>query len=260
MNIISTIILGLIEGATEFLPVSSTFHLLMAQNLLGIEQTEFVKLFSVFIQSGAILSVLFLYAKDLWQDKSLAIKAGVAFIPTAIIGLLLHDFIKDVLFESELSSIIIFIVIGVVFIVVERLTKSSLQLTKAVENISYKQALIIGFAQALAIVPGVSRSGAVIIAMMLLHFKRSDSARFSFILSIPTIFAASALDLYESKDSVLSNSSNTFILLLGFIIAFISSLIIVKWFIQYLQKNSLEIFGWYRIVIGILLLVITLRY
>jgi undecaprenyl-diphosphatase len=255
VNIFITIILGLIEGATEFLPISSTFHLLMAQRLWGIEQTEFVKLFSVFIQSGAILSVLFLYFQDLWRDKSLAFKAGLAFIPTAIVGLLLHDFIKDVLFSSPISSIVVFIVVGILFILLE---KKTLQLTKAVENISYKHALIIGLAQALAVIPGVSRSGAVIVAMMMLGFKRSDSARFSFILSIPTIFAASALDLYDSKDVAFQKSATTYLLVIGFVVAFISSLIIVKWFIQYLQKNSLEVFGWYRIIAGLVLLLLTI--
>ena len=256
MNILNAIILGLIEGASEFLPISSTFHLLMAQQLFGIEQTEFVKLFSVFIQSGAILSVLFLYFQDLWRDKSLVVKAGLAFIPTAIIGLLLHDFIKDVLFSSPIFSIIVFIIVGVVFILIE---KKSLQLTKAVESINYKDALIIGLAQSAAVIPGVSRSGAVILAMMLLGFKRSDSARFSFILSIPTIFAASALDLYESKDVAFQNSSNTYLLVIGFVVAFICSLIIVKWFIAYLQKNSLELFGWYRIIVGLILLLLTIK-
>lgn len=257
MNSISAIILGIIEGATEFLPISSTFHLLIAQNFLHIPQTEFVKLFSVFIQSGAILSVVLLFIKDLWQDKSLGIKALVASIPTAIVGILFYDFIKSVLFESTVFSIFIFILVGVGFVVLERLIKrKSLELTAGIQEISYKHAFYIGCAQALAIVPGVSRAGAVIICMMLLRFKRSDSAKFSFILSIPTIFAASALDLYESKDVAFSDPSHVYILIIGCVVAFISSLIIVKWFIRYLQNNSLEIFGWYRILAGLLFLLL----
>lgn len=255
MNIISAIILGIIEGATEFLPISSTFHLLEAQKLLQIEQTEFVKLFSVFIQSGAILSVLLLFLKDLWQDKTLGLKVLVASIPTAIIGITLYDFIKSVLFESELFNILVFILVGAIFIFVEKLIKKkSLQLSQTTHDITYKHALYIGCFQALAIVPGVSRAGAVIISMMLMKYHRDDSAKFSFMLSIPTIFAASALDLFESKDVAFASSANLYVLVIGFIVAFISSLIIVKWFIGYIQKHSLELFGWYRIVIGIALL------
>ena len=254
-TIIKIIVLGIVEGATEFLPISSTFHLLAAQDLLGITQSEFTKLFSVFIQSGAILSVLFLYIKDLWQDKTLALKAAIAFIPTAVIGITLYDFIKDVLFESQLATTVVFITVGVLFIVIERLLQQkSIKLTKAVSDIDYKQALIIGGAQAMAIVPGVSRAGAVIIAMMLLRYQRSDAARFSFILSIPTIFAASALDLYEARDVAFEDRGAVMLLALGFIVAFLSSFFIVKWFIKYLQHHSLEVFGWYRIAVGVVLL------
>jgi undecaprenyl-diphosphatase len=212
-------------------------------------------LFSVFIQSGAILSVLLLFLKDLWQDKTLGLKVLVASVPTAIIGITLYDFIKEVLFESELFNILIFIAVGVVFIVTEKLIKkNSLKLTQTTHDISYTHALYIGCAQALAIIPGVSRAGAVIIIMMLMKYHRDDSARFSFMLSIPTIFAASALDLYESKDVAFASSANVGLLVVGFAVAFISSLIIVKWFIRYLQKHSLELFGWYRIIVGIALL------
>lgn len=260
MTIISAIILGIVEGATEFLPVSSTFHLLVTERLLGLEQSDFVKLFSVFIQSGAILSVFLLYFKELWQDKSLILKAIVAFLPTAIVGFTLYETIKSIFFEAQTLSIIIFILIGICFIGMEKLIKNgTLNIQKTIESITYKQALIIGAAQALAVFPGVSRSGAVILVMLLLQFKRADSARFSFILSIPTIFAASAMDLFEMREVALASETNTYLLLLGFVTAFISSLIIVKWFISYLQRHSLEIFGWYRIVFGCLLLVLPIR-
>lgn len=257
MDSVSAFILGIIEGGTEFLPISSTFHLLTAQQLLNIPQTEFVKLFSVFIQSGAILSVVILFFKDLWLDKTLGIKIFVATIPTAVIGILSYDFIKTVLFESEVLNISIFILVGVVFIITEKLIqKNSLELTQTLQSLTLRQAFYIGCAQAVAIIPGVSRAGAVLICMMLLKFYRADSARFSFMLSIPTIFAASALDLYESREVAFATHNSMSLLLLGFVVAFISSLIIVKWFIKYLEKHSLEIFGWYRIVGGAALLLL----
>lgn len=260
MNILSAIILGIIEGITEFLPVSSTFHMLIAEQFLRIEQSEFVKLFSVFIQSGAILSVFLLYFKDLWQDKSLILKAGISFIPTAIIGLTLYDLIKAVFFEAFLASTIIFIVVGVVFLVIETLIKNGkLALSKDLESVTYKHAIMIGLAQALAVFPGVSRAGAVIVMMLLLRFKRTDAARYSFILSIPTIFAASALDIIEMREVAFASSSNVGLLLIGFVVAFASSFIIVKWFISFLQRHSLEVFGWYRIIAGILLLLLTIQ-
>ncbi|PIR61590.1 MAG: undecaprenyl-diphosphatase [Candidatus Pacebacteria bacterium CG10_big_fil_rev_8_21_14_0_10_44_11] len=255
MTILSTLITSIIEGITEFLPISSTFHLLMTQRLLGIAETEFVKLFSVFIQAGAILAVVLLYAKDLWHDKWLVIKASVAFAPTALVGLLLYDVIKNVFFESQAGIIYVFILVGLLFILLEKfLSKQKDPLNKVIADIGYRDALIIGGAQALAVVPGVSRAGAVIVAMILLRYRRPDAARFSFILSIPTIFAASALDLFEMRAVAFASFSNVGLLLLGFLGAFISALFIVKWFISYLQGHSLEIFGWYRIGIGLILL------
>lgn len=255
ISIIQAIILGKIEGITEFLPISSTFHMLIAEQIMGIPQTEFVKLFTVFIQAGAILSVFLLYFNDLWKDKTLILKTGAAFVPTAIIGFLLYHFIKEVLFASPMISVAVFIIVGILFIVMEKMIKKeSLQLTKAVSDLTYKEAVIIGCAQAIAVIPGVSRSGSVMVAMMGMKFTRADAARFSFILSIPTIFAAAALDALETKDVLLHNQANITILLIGFLVAFIVSFIIVKWFIFYLQKHTLELFGWYRIILGLVLL------
>jgi undecaprenyl-diphosphatase len=257
MTILQAIVLGIVEGATEFLPISSTFHLIFTSQILGIEQTEFVKLFEVFIQSGAILSVLILYAKELIQNKHLAVKVIVAFIPTALIGLAMYDIIKDVFFESEVLMLSMFVLIGLVFFLVEYLIKNGkLSISQHVTMLTYRHAIYIGLFQAMAIVPGVSRAGAVIIGMMILGYKRDEAAKFSFMLSIPTIFAASFLDLIQSRDILMAQTDMIGILAVGSITAFITSLIIIKWFIGFLQTNTLNLFGWYRIFAAIILILV----
>jgi undecaprenyl-diphosphatase len=255
MNIIHTIILGIIEGITEFLPISSTFHLIWTSKLLGITQTDFVKLFLVVIQAGAIFAVVLLYWKDFFTNMKMMMHIIATFIPTAIVGLLLYKIIKGVFFESIGFTTIVFTLVGVVFLIVEYLIKKdSIKIEKSLEKLSIKDAVIIGFIQALAVVPGVSRSGSVIIGMLLMKFKREEAAKYSFLVSVPTIGAAAILDLYEMRDVLLSNKNGIFILVLGSVIAFVSAYIGVKWLITYLQKNSLSLFGWYRIVAGIILL------
>lgn len=257
MNYIHAIILGIVEGITEFLPISSTFHLIFASKLLGIEETEFVKLFQVFIQSGAILAVFFMYFQTLWNDRDLAYKAIISFIPTAVVGFVLLKIIKSVFFETEWLMLAMFFIVALVFFAVEYLIKQkTLKITKDVATLDYKQALLIGLAQSLAVIPGVSRAGSVMVAMMVLGYRRDESARYSFILSIPTIFAASALDFLDMREVVFSNIDNMGLLLVGSISAFITAYFVVKWLIGYMQKHTLETFGWYRIVAGILLIML----
>ena len=245
--------LGIVEGITEFLPISSTFHLIFVGKILGVPQNEFTSLFEVFIQSGAILSVVFLYFKDIIKDMELAKKALASFIPTAIVGLVLHKIIKTVFFQSSWLMIAVFFIMAIVFFVVEYLIRSKkLKVEKNIAQVDYKMAVLIGLAQSLAVIPGVSRAGSVIVAMMFLGVRRDEAAKYSFILSIPTIFAASALDLFQMRHVVSSNMNNAGLLLIGFVVAFASSYGIVKWFIGYLQKHSLDTFGWYRIVAGIM--------
>jgi undecaprenyl-diphosphatase len=259
MTIIHTIILGIVEGITEFLPISSTFHLIFTSKLLGLAQSDFAKLFEVFIQSGAILSVVILYFKTIWNDRELMKKVIVSFIPTAAIGFVLHKVIKEVFFETDVLMISVFIGMGLVFFLIEYLVKKQkVVLKKTVDTLDYKHAIIIGLVQALAVIPGVSRSGSVMVGMIAQGYTREESARYSFLLAIPTIFAASLYDLYEMKDVALANTNNLNLLLIGFVAAFASSYVIVKWFIQYLQKHSLVVFGWYRIVLGIIMLVMSL--
>ena len=260
MNIIQAIVLGVVEGVTEFFPISSTFHLIFSVKILGIMQNDFIKLFEVFIQSGAILSVALLYLIDVVKSKELIRKVLISFIPTALAGLILYKFIKNVLFENQILMIGIFAVVGVVFLLVEWLIKmEKLPLNKVISSLSYKEALIIGFVQSIAIVPGVSRAGAVIISMILLKYKRDQAAYYSFLLSIPTIFAASFYDLYKMRHIVANYSNNWILLAAGFITAFISSYIVVKWLIDYLKKNSLVFFGYYRLAVAIILGLILFR-
>lgn len=257
MQIIHVLILSIIEGITEFLPISSTFHLIQTANLLGIEQNEFAKLFEVFIQAGAILSVVLIYYSSIWKDRQLIKKTLISFFPTAVIGLVLYKVIKNVFFESPNLMIFVFILFGIIFLITEFLVKKKkILLNNEITKLTYKQAFIVGVIQSLAVVPGVSRAGTVIIAMMFLGYKRDESAQYSFILSIPTIFAASLYDLYKEREVVIANLNNMGLLFLGFIFTFISSYFVVKWLLQYLQKHSLTLFGWYRIGLGIIMLIL----
>jgi len=251
MNYLQSVVLGVIEGATEYLPISSTFHLIWTSNILGIPQTEFVKAYEVIIQGGAILAVLTIYTKSLLQDKQILLKILTAFIPTAALGYALYGTIKGTFFESYELQLAIFALVGGFFLYFEKANRS---LTRTLAQFSYKQALIIGLVQTLAVFPGVSRAGAVIIGMMFLGFKRPDAAKFSFYLAVPTLLAASGLDLFKSIPALSTEQGNMIgIIIVGFISSFISALAVVKWFTAYLEKNNLAIFGYYRIVMVILL-------
>lgn len=259
MNMLQAIILGIVEGITEFLPISSTFHLIFTSKLLGIEQTEFTKVFEVFIQAGAVLSVVILYIKELWTDRDLMKKVVVSFVPTAVIGFLFYKVVKDVFFEAEWLMISMLFIVGVIFIIVERFSKKGKEKSgKNVKKITTRDAVIIGFIQALAIIPGVSRAGSVIVGMIFLGYERSNAAKYSFMLSIPTILAASGYDLLKMRHVLSDTSENTLLLIVGFLSAFISSFFVVKWLIDYLKNHSLEVFGWYRILLVIIILLIFL--
>lgn len=256
MTLAQSFILGIIEGLTEFLPISSTAHLILTSQLLAVQQTEFVKFFEVFIQSGAILAVVILYLQYVLKHKYLISHIFISFIPTALIGFLLHDIIKEVFFESNLLIAQMLFGGGVAFILLEFLIqKGSIKLTKEIGEMSPAHALLIGCAQALAVVPGVSRAGAVIVAMILLKYKRTDAAVYSFLLAAPTVFAASAYDLLKTDISLLSHGANVVMLTIGFVTAFVTAYFVIRWFIAFLQQNTLVLFGIYRIIlaVGILL-------
>lgn len=257
MNIIQAIILGVVEGITEFLPISSTFHLIWTSTFLQLEQSEFIKLFEVFIQGGAILAVIFLYFKEVMRDRILFVKLVLSFIPTAVVGFLLYKVIKGVFFERIDVTTIAFVIVGILFLVVEYfIQKRWLKIERNVSKLTYLQAILVGFIQALAILPGVSRAGAVMVGMMFFGYKRSEAAKYSFMLSVPTILAASLYDLYKMRDVAFESTDKFGILMVGFIVAFASAYFVVKWLIKYLQHNSLAFFGWYRIVVGIILLIL----
>jgi undecaprenyl-diphosphatase len=254
VNIFHAIVLGIVEGLTEFLPVSSTFHLIWVAKLLGLPQTDFQKLFEVFIQGGAILSIFVLYWQVVTKDFQLVKKVAIAFVPTAIVGLLLYKVIKDVFFAQTILMLVVFISVGLLFFVTEFLIKKEhLKLTKELTSLTYTQAALIGLLQALAVMPGVSRAGAVIVAMMFLKFKRSEAAKFSFLLAVPTILAASGYDLLKMRSQLSGSGNHVELLIIGSVVAFISAYFVVKWFVKFLQNNSLNSFGWYRIVVGLLL-------
>lgn len=254
MSILQSIILGIVEGLTEFLPISSTFHLIWASKLVGIAQTESQKLFEVVIQAGAILAVISVYTRTLLSDRELLKKVVVSFVPTAIIGFLLYKLIKGFFFDNYLLQLAVFAIVGILFIVFEKVRPSQ-SYARTINDLSYTETFMVGVAQALSVIPGVSRAGAVILALMFLHTKRDEAAKYSFLLAIPTIIGAAALDLFKSRD-LLATTNQWTPLLIGSLAAFITSLVVIKWLIKYLQTHTISIFGWYRIAMLILLLLI----
>lgn len=251
MNLIHAVILGLVEGVTEFLPISSTAHLIITSKLLNISQTEFQKFFEVFIQSGAIMAVAFVYWRMILKNKSLMVNVVLSFIPTAVVGFLFHKLIKNVFFESFTLITVSLFVIGLFFIIFEFLLKKKIVRTdKKIIQMTILQALLIGVGQSLAVVPGVSRAGAVILTMMILGFNREESALYSFVLAVPTLFAASAFDFIKTDPQLIFSGNNPLFLFIGLITSFFSALLAIKWFIRFLQKNSLSYFGVYRIILA----------
>lgn len=254
MNIIQAIILGIVEGLTEFLPVSSTAHLIITSRILNLPQTDFQKFFEVFIQSGAILAVIFLYLQYILKNKNLVKIIIFSFLPTAIIGFGLYKIIKNVFFESSILLVGSMFIIGFVFLIIECLiAKKKIVLKKSIDNLSLFKAVAIGFFQALAVVPGVSRAGIVMVVMMLMGYKRDESAKYSFLLAVPTILAAGLYDLYKSREIINQSINYSPQLIIGFIVSFITAYIVIRWFINYLKNNSLVIFGIYRIILSLIL-------
>ncbi|HPS40540.1 MAG TPA: undecaprenyl-diphosphate phosphatase [Candidatus Woesebacteria bacterium] len=257
MQIWQAFILGIIEGLTEFLPISSTFHLIFVSQFLNITNSNFLKVFEVFIQSGAILAVLFLYGKELWTDRSLIKKLILSFIPTAIIGFLFHSIIKNLFFETNWLMLTAFISVGIIFILYEkRLKNKAKNVDKEIKDLNNSQSLLIGLGQAVAVIPGVSRSGAVMLTMMAIGQSRAQAAKYSFLLAVPTICSAAALDILKLSSSTAISSQEIILLLVGFGTAFIVSLTVLKWFISFIQKHTLVNFGVYRLIIGFVLILI----
>ena len=258
MNLIQSIIIAIIEGITEYLPVSSTGHMIITSSIMGIQKNEFVKLFEIAIQLGAILAVVVLYWKKFFDFSKwqFYLKLIVAVIPALVLGKLFSDKI-DVLLESPTTVAISLIVGGIVLLFIDKFFKNPTITTE--ENISYKKGFIIGVWQCIAMIPGVSRSAASIIGGMSQKLTRTVAAEFSFFLAVPTMTAATGYKLlktFQTHPEVLRDSSNIALLLIGNIVAFIVALLAIKFFIGYLQKHGFKLFGWYRIVVGLIVLIL----
>ena len=246
-------ILGLIEGLTEFIPVSSTGHLLLAGHFLGFDSKG--KTFEVVIQLGAVLAILSLYAHRLWQvfstlhtdaSRHALVYVLLAFLPAAVVGVAAHHFIKTVLFESPMLIATMLILGGVVLLVVDRIAPEPVH-TDALA-LPFRKALIIGLVQCLALVPGVSRSGATIVGALMQGVSKRAAAEFSFFLSMPTMAGAFAYDLYANRD-VLDFGAVTEIAI-GFAVAFVTAAVVVRWVLSYVSQHGFALFGWWRIIVG----------
>lgn len=255
MNTLQAILIAIIEGITEFLPVSSTGHMIIASSFFGIEHDDFTKLFTIVIQLGAILSVVVLYFKRFFQSFDFYFKLLVAFIPAVVFGLLFSKKI-DALLESPLTVAVSLLIGGIILLKVDEWFADSEE-TPTSNDISYLQAFKIGLFQCLAMVPGVSRSGASIVGGMSQKLSRTTAAEFSFFLAVPTMLGATAKKCYDYyKDGLVLSNDQINLLIIGNVVAFIVALIAIKSFIGFLTKNGFKVFGYYRIIAGIVLLAI----
>lgn len=241
--------MGAVEGITEFLPISSTGHLILTAHLMGLDHDQFTKSFEISIQSGAILAVVFLYWRRLLSDMELWKRVLVAFLPTAILGFILYKFIKGYLIGNDKVVVVSLFLGGVFLLFADRVCERYCRL-EDVSSLSYKRAFAIGLFQSLAMVPGVSRSGATIIGGMLMGLTRQKSAEFSFLLAIPTMLSATAYDLYRSHNQF--DTTDWHLLLIGFATAFLFALLSVKFLLRFISKHSFVPFGIYRILVSLL--------
>lgn len=256
MTLLETLTLAIVEGLTEFLPVSSTGHMIIATAILGIESTAFIKLFTVAIQLGTILSVVVLYFKRFFKSWDFYFKLIVAFLPAVVFGLLFNDKI-DAMLESPMVVAVSLVLGGVVLLFVDNWFKAA-DIDNS-DDISYTTAIKIGFYQCLAMIPGVSRSGASIVGGMSQKLTRKAAAEFSFFLAVPTMFGATAkklLDFFKDGGQLSSHEIN--MLIVGNVVGFIVAILAIKYFIGFLTKHGFKWFGWYRIVVGGVIIVLLL--
>ena len=256
MSFLEAFFIALVEGITEFLPVSSTGHMMIATALMGMKVTPFVKLFTICIQLGAILSVVVIYFKRFFKSVNFYLKLIVAFIPAAVAGLLLGDYI-DAALENVFGVAVALFLGGIILLFVDKWFKEN-NLDEE-KDISYGKAFKIGLFQCIALFPGISRSGATIVGGMTQKLTRKNAAEFSFFLAVPTMFAATAkklLDFY--KEGLQLNSNEISLLIFGNVVAFVVAILAIKFFISLLNKNGFKIFGWYRIIVGLILIILFL--
>lgn len=270
MEILKTIILGIIEGITEWLPVSSTGHMIIAEDFLKLNVSEnFWEMFLVVIQLGAILAVICMYfhklnpfspKKSKTQKKAtwdIWGKVIVGVLPAAILGFLLDDWMDEHLYNSTTVAITL-ILYGVLFIMIENLNKNRQFSTKSFKHLSYKKALAIGCFQTLSLVPGTSRSGSTILGAMLMGTSREIAAEYSFFLAIPVMFGASLLKIakFILKSEVMIKSNEITVLIVGIITSFVVSLLAIKFLVGFVKKYDFKVFGWYRIALGIIVIIL----
>ena len=253
MNIIQSIILSIIEGLTEFLPISSTGHMILASSIMNIPEDAFVKTFEISIQIGAIMAIVLLYAKRFLQGISIYLKLAIAFIPTGIIGFLAYPYIKTYLFNPIIVSISL-VLGGIVLILIDKKVVGQESKTAELESISYKNAFFIGLFQSISMIPGVSRAAATIVGGIFNGLDKKQAIEFSFLLAVPTMFAATGYDLY--KTTIVFSGHEIFLLSLGLVVAFITAWIAVKVFVKIVQNYGFKYFGYYRIIIGIIFLLL----
>jgi undecaprenyl-diphosphatase len=257
MNILQALILSTVEGISEFLPISSTGHMVLAADILKIAQSGFVKDFEIIIQLGAILAIVVLYWSTLFRSIEVWKRIIIAFIPTGIIGLLFFKIVKNYLLGNLYVTLISLLVGGIILIILELIYKEKEHHVEKIEDLTLPKAFVIGLVQSIAIIPGVSRSAATIIGALFLGTKRKAAAEFSFLLAVPTMLAATGLDLIKTN---FSYSTNEWLMLaVGFVGAFIVALISVKLFLKYVQHNNFIIFGVYRVIAAILFYLIVIR-
>lgn len=249
MDIFQSVILGVVEGITEFLPISSTGHLILTSKLFGIAEAEFTKSFEIAIQLGAILSVVVLYWRRVLSNKELFKKVLVAFLPTAFFGFLFYKILKQVLLSDSRVVLWSLFLGGVALILFEMWHKKQDESSHS-EEISYKKAFLVGLVQALAIIPGVSRAGATIIGGLVMGIKRQAIVEFSFLLAVPTMAAATFYDMYKSASSF--SLSDFYILAIGFMTSFVVAILAIKWLLSFVKNHTFIPFGVYRIVIALL--------
>lgn len=265
IEILKVIFIGIVEGVTEWLPISSTGHMLLVDEFLQLQMSEsFKEMFFVVIQLGAILAVVVMFWKKIFpfrfKEKPVVqkdifqmwFKVIAACIPTGILGILLDDFLEEH-FGHPISIAVMLIVYGIAFIVIENWNKKRTPAMETIDEMSYKTAFIIGFFQALAMIPGTSRSGATIIGALLLGVSRTAAAEFTFFLAIPTMLGASVLKLI--KFGLVFTGAEVVVLVIGMIVAFVVSVFVIKFLMDYIRKHDFKVFGWYRIVLGIIVLV-----
>lgn len=254
MSILESVILAIIEGVTEFLPISSTGHMIIGSSVMGIAEDPFTKMFTVAIQLGAILSVIVLYWKRFFQSFDFYLKLLVGFLPAAVIGLLLNDYIDMLLERVDVVGYML-VIGGIFFLFVDKIFEDNEKNTDA--KITYPIALKVGFFQTIAMIPGVSRSAATIIGGLSQKLNKRMAAEFSFFLAVPTMFGATLFKMYKFYDAGGTFGSNEVVLLaVGNIVAFIVAMLAIKSFISYLTKHGFKLFGYYRIVVGAVILIL----